>query len=112
MTRKLLLPSGSSVSSSSARPARMTLFPASSRHVHTRIDGAELPGSGKGPGATASPYTLVPTRTEELFRHEDGARRRWLTWVAAEPVRRGVGLALAVPEQDRGARFAVRHDSW
>jgi hypothetical protein len=59
----------------------------SRRHVHARIDGAELPVSHET-RRQGRPYTLVLTKTEELFDRERLARQRneahlaWLrkTW--------------------------------
>ena len=45
------------------------------RHVHGRIDGAELPVHHQT-RRTGRPYTLVLTKTEEIFDRERQARRR------------------------------------
>ncbi|HUY50396.1 MAG TPA: 2OG-Fe(II) oxygenase [Streptosporangiaceae bacterium] len=53
------------------------------RHVHTRIDTAELPVRHET-RRRGSPYTLVLTKTQELFERERGARHRAvtdLTWL-------------------------------
>ncbi len=44
-------------------------------HVHHRIDSAELPVDHRT-RRTGRPYTLVLTKTEDLFRREKRARRR------------------------------------
>ncbi|HVA44142.1 MAG TPA: hypothetical protein VNF50_11730, partial [Acidimicrobiales bacterium] len=44
-------------------------------HVHHRIDSAELPVDHRT-RRTGRPYTLVLTKTEDLFRREERARRR------------------------------------
>jgi hypothetical protein len=62
------------------------------RHVHGRIDAAELPVTHQT-RRSGRPYTLVLTKTEALFERERQARRRdeddlaWLdkVWSASEP---------------------------
>ncbi|HEX6467952.1 MAG TPA: hypothetical protein VF069_02575, partial [Streptosporangiaceae bacterium] len=51
------------------------------RHIHTRIDTAELPVRHETK-RTGSPYTLVLTKTGELFEKERRARRRAVTDLA------------------------------
>jgi hypothetical protein len=54
------------------------------QHVHHRIDDAELPVRHQT-RRRGSPYTLVLTKTDELFTREQDARRQdeadlaWLT---------------------------------
>jgi len=53
------------------------------RHIHTRIDTAELPVRHET-RRTGSPYTLVLTKTQELFERERETRHRAvtdLTWL-------------------------------
>ncbi|SES39015.1 hypothetical protein SAMN04487983_10486 [Streptomyces sp. yr375] len=55
------------------------------RHVHSRIDTAELPVDHRT-RRQGRPYTLVLTKTEELFSHELATRRQAgadLTWLAS-----------------------------
>jgi hypothetical protein len=64
------------------------------RHVHSRIDSAELPVRHQT-RRQGRPYTLVLTKTEELFTREQTARRQaeaglaWLTsaWNLPSPIR-------------------------
>ena len=52
-------------------------------HVHRRIDGAELPVRHTT-RRTGRPYTLVLTKTDDIFHREQDARRRDradLTWL-------------------------------
>ncbi len=44
------------------------------RHIHSRIDAAELPVTHET-RRTGRPYTLVLTKTRALFEHEDQARK-------------------------------------
>jgi hypothetical protein len=72
-------------------PARRTfewpLAKEGRRHVHSRLDGAELPVRHQT-RRLGSPYTLVLTKTEAIFEHDTHVRRRdeadlrWLraTW--------------------------------
>jgi predicted 2-oxoglutarate/Fe(II)-dependent dioxygenase YbiX len=56
-------------------------------HVHHRIDGAELPIRHQT-RRSGRPYTLVLTKTDELFGRETGSRRRDqadLDWLNAQP---------------------------
>jgi hypothetical protein len=64
------------------------------RHIHTRIDMAELPVRHQT-RRTGRPYTLVLTKTDALFERERSARRRdnadmkWLIssgWDTSRPV--------------------------
>lgn len=57
------------------------LAEASRKHVHARIEGAELPVRHET-WRYGSPYTLVLTKTEELFRHEDAEREQALADLA------------------------------
>jgi hypothetical protein len=57
------------------------LAEAGRKHVHARIDGAELPVRQET-WRYGSPYTLVLTKTEELFRREDAEREHALTDLA------------------------------
>lgn len=57
------------------------LAEAGRKHVHARIDGAELPVRQET-WRYGSPYTLVLTKTEELFRHEDAEREQALADLA------------------------------
>ena len=53
------------------------------KHVHSRIDGMELPVRHET-RRTGSPYTLVLTKTRELFEREAAERERWradLDWL-------------------------------
>ena len=53
------------------------------RHVHSRLDGAELPVRHQT-RRTGRPYTLVLTKTEALFERETQARRQYeadLAWL-------------------------------
>ncbi|WP_063736576.1 2OG-Fe(II) oxygenase [Kitasatospora aureofaciens] len=64
------------------------------RHVHSRIDSAELPVRHQT-RRQGRPYTLVLTKTEELFTREQTARRQaeadlaWLSsaWNLPSPIR-------------------------
>lgn len=56
------------------------------RHVHSRLDGAELPVRHQT-RRTGRPYTLVLTKTAAIFERERRARRRDeadLTWLEAD----------------------------
>lgn len=56
------------------------------RHVHSRLDGAELPVRHQT-RRTGRPYTLVLTKTAAIFERERQARRRDeadLTWLEAD----------------------------
>ncbi len=76
-----------------SRPRRSFEWPLAKekrRHIHTQIDTAELPVRHET-RRTGSPYTLVLTKTRELFERERRARHRavtdlaWLTengWLA------------------------------
>jgi hypothetical protein len=60
------------------------------RHVHSRIDAAELPVRHQT-RRTGRPYTLVLAKTEELFEREREARRQAqadLTWLNRSTARR------------------------
>ncbi|MFH9355212.1 hypothetical protein [Kitasatospora sp. NPDC017646] len=55
------------------------------RHVHTKIDSAELPAHHRT-RRQGRPYTLVLTKTEQLFIRERSARRQAeadLTWLTS-----------------------------
>ena len=63
------------------------------RHVHGAIDSAELPVSHQT-RRQGRPYTLVLTKTEELFAREQAARHRAgadLAWLASAWNNRGAG---------------------
>src|SRR6266571_6667873 len=69
------------------------------RHIHTRIDTAELPVRHET-RRTGRPYTLALTKTGELFERERRARHRavtdlaWLTengWLASQSPASGAG---------------------
>jgi len=51
------------------------------RHIHSRIDAAELPVRHET-RRRGSPYTLVLTKTQELFERERAARHRAVTDLA------------------------------
>jgi hypothetical protein len=70
----------------SRRPSLARMWPrwaftVTSLIMHARIDGAELP-IRQETWRYGSPYTLVLTKTEELFRHEDAERAQALADLA------------------------------
>jgi hypothetical protein len=67
-----------------SRPRRSFEWPLAKekrRHIHTQIDTAELPVRHET-RRTGSPYTLVLTKTRELFERERRARHRAVTDLA------------------------------
>ncbi len=73
------------------------------RHIHTRIDAGELPVRHET-RRKGSPYTLVLTKTQELFEREREARHRAmtdLTWLTEDS-----GLAYQSSASGAGSRPA------
>jgi hypothetical protein len=74
------------------RPKLWPLAKDGRRHVHTQIDSAELPVQHQTP-RRGRPYTLVLTKTDDLFTRQKDARHKavadlaWLTstWGDASP---------------------------
>jgi hypothetical protein len=62
-------------------PISYLLGAAGRRHVHTQIDSAELPVRQKT-RRRGRPYTLVLTKTDELFTREKDARHKAVTGLA------------------------------
>jgi hypothetical protein len=76
---------GAFLGSRSRRTLEWPLAKDGRRHVHSRIDTAELP-VGHQTRRQGRPYTLVLTKTEELFSRERATRRQAgadLTWLAS-----------------------------
>lgn len=77
------------------------------RHVHTRIDSTELPVLHQT-RRTGRPYTLVLTKTEEIFQRNRRARQRDqadLTWLRQSGL---IGAPRSRPASPRGSRRAAR----
>ncbi|KND31524.1 2OG-Fe(II) oxygenase [Streptomyces acidiscabies] len=76
---------GAFLGSRSRRTLEWPLAKDGRRHVHSRIDTAELPVDHQT-RRQGRPYTLVLTKTEELFSRERATRRQAgadLTWLAS-----------------------------
>ncbi|WP_329411483.1 hypothetical protein OG802_17100 [Streptomyces sp. NBC_00704] len=76
---------GAFLGSRSRRTLEWPLAKDGRRHVHSRIDTAELPVDHQT-RRQGRPYTLVLTKTEELFSRERASRRQAgddLTWLAS-----------------------------
>ena len=69
------------LTSRSSRSFEWPLAKEKRRHIHTRIDGGELPVRHET-RRRGSPYTLVLTKTQELFERERGTRHRAVTDLA------------------------------
>src|SRR6266545_3850204 len=87
------------LTSGSRRSFEWPLAKEKRRHIHTRIDTAELPVRHET-RRTGRPYTLVLTKTGELFERERRARHRavtdlaWLIengWLASQSPASGAG---------------------
>ncbi len=76
---------GTFLASRSRRTFDWPLATEGRRHVHTRIDSAGLPVRHQT-RRKGRPYTLVLTKTEELFAREKDARQQAvsdLTWLTS-----------------------------